>query len=153
MSDFPLMIRPADATDLGVVSEFVYRLLNELSAGKGPDQETLEAVTRKVLAMDHVFGILAFCGSEPVGLILLNECAAIYAGGVFGEISELYVMPAYRSKGVASQLIAAAQHHATDRGWTRLEVGAPPQPAWSRTLGFYLGEGFEEVGPRLRKTL
>jgi GNAT superfamily N-acetyltransferase len=81
----------------------------------------------------------------------MNECAAIYAGGKFGEISELYVRPEYRSNGVAARLLEAAGKHAEECGWKRLEVGAPTQPAWERTLKFYLREGFEEVGPRLRK--
>jgi GNAT superfamily N-acetyltransferase len=76
---------------------------------------------------------------------------AIYAGGRFGEITELYVSPAHRSKGIAPILITAATSIGRQKGWKRLEVGAPDQPAWSRTLSFYLREGFEEVGPRLRK--
>jgi len=81
----------------------------------------------------------------------LNECAAIYAGGKFGEISELYVCPEMRSKGIARQFLDHAQIEAVDRGWKRIEVGAPGQPEWQRTLNFYLHNGFEEVGPRLRR--
>jgi len=81
----------------------------------------------------------------------LNECAAIYAGGKFGEISELYVRPDMRSQGVAQQLLDHAQQEARARGWKRIEVGAPSQPDWHRTLNFYLRNGFDEVGPRLRR--
>ncbi|MFP6745114.1 MAG: hypothetical protein VCB77_08015, partial [Alphaproteobacteria bacterium] len=32
-------------------------------------------------------------------------------------------------------------------GWLELEVGAPDVPRWQRTVDFYLGYGFKEVGP------
>ena len=32
-------------------------------------------------------------GARPVGILTLYECAAVYALGRFGEISELYVAP------------------------------------------------------------
>jgi len=50
-------------------------------------------------------------------------------------------------------LLTEAEQLAKARSWTRFEVGAPDQPAWARTVQFYLREGFEEVGPRLRKVL
>lgn len=149
----PVQISFVKEADVAVVSEFIYLLIDELADGAGPDRETMTTTTRQVLAMNSVTGIIASEGSKPLGVILLNECAAIYAGGKFGEISELYVDPKHRSKGVAAQLVDTAQDYATKCGWKRLEVGAPTQPAWERTLRFYLREGFEEVGPRLRKTL
>lgn len=111
----------------------------------------MAAIAQEVLPLKSVSGFLAMSEATPVGLVLLNECAAIYAGGKFGEISELYVLPEYRSQGVAAQLLRAAETYAKEQGWKRLEVGAPAQPDWERTLAFYLREGFEEVGPRLRK--
>ncbi|MGI9371622.1 MAG: hypothetical protein ACR2OJ_03935 [Hyphomicrobiales bacterium] len=52
---------------------------------------------------------------------------------------------------MAPKLIAAAEEFAREKGWLRFEVGAPDQPAWNRTFDFYIKEGFEEAGPRLRK--
>ncbi len=149
----PVRIGIVNETDTKAVSEFVYLLIDELAAGAGPDRETIATNTRQVLAMDGVTGIIATEGSTPLGVILLNECAAIYAGGRFGEISELYVRPEHRSNGIAARLVDAAQTYAAEQGWKRLEVGAPQQPEWDRTLKFYLREGFQEVGPRLRKLI
>ena len=148
-----IQINIATVSDTLVVSEFIYLLIDELAAGAGPDRKTMEAATRQVLAMKGVTSIVATEGATPVGVIMLNECAAIYAGGLFGEISELYVSKEHRSKGIAAQLVDAAKAYAKEHGWKRLEVGAPPQPVWDRTLQFYLREGFAEVGPRLRKLL
>lgn len=135
------------------IAEFVHDLLYELSNGDGPDLETVTSSVHSVLQNDLVTSVAAYDCETPVGLMMLNECAAIYAGGKFGEISELYVLPAYRSKGVATKLIEAAVVEGRTRGWKRLEVGAPSQPAWMRTLQFYLQNGFDEVGPRLRKLI
>jgi GNAT superfamily N-acetyltransferase len=148
-----LKINFVTESDLPVVAEFIYLLIDELAAGTGPDRVAITTTASQVFALNSVTGIVASLDSEPLGMIVLNECAAIYAGGHFGEITELYVDPKHRSRGVASQLVGAAQGYANERGWKRLEVGAPHQPRWHRTLDFYLREGFEEVGPRLRKTL
>jgi len=146
-------IREVDRDDVAIVSDFVGRLLKELTGGNTSDPVALQRVAQEVLGLKSVTGLLAFDGRNPVGLIMLNECAAIYAGGHFGEISELYVSPQHRSKGVAAQLVAEATAVAQNRGWKRLEVGAPSQPEWMRTVSFYLGLGFVEVGPRLRKLI
>ena len=90
---------------------------------------------------------------KPVGLLTLSLCAAIYAGGSFGEIAELYVDPDYRSQRIAAELVAAAVAFAKERNWPRIEVGAPDLPRWQRTVDFYLKEGFVEVGPRLKRLL
>ncbi len=153
LMESPIVMSFVKEADLPVVSEFIYLLIDELAAGAGPDREAMAVTTQQVLAMNGVTGIVASKGSRPLDVILLNECAAIYAGGKFGEISELYVDAENRSKGIATQLVDAAEKYATECGWMRLEVGAPLQPAWERTLQFYLRKGFEEVGPRLRKVL
>lgn len=151
MSKPSYTVRQATPADAETLSGFVYKLLSELSDGEEPDRNIIADSARQLLPMATVTGLLAFRGSEPVGAMMLNECAAIYAGGRFAEITELYVRPEHRSFGVASQLVSAATELAGARGWKRLEVGAPHQPEWERSLKFYLREGFEEIGPRLRK--
>lgn len=148
-----ITVRRATVDDGPIVAELVHALLDELSGGNGPDSGRVAADTKTVLTSDDVTALLAFDGAVPVGVMTLNQCVAIYAGGRFGEISELYVRPDYRSKGVAVVLMKAAAEEGKRRNWRRLEVGAPPLPEWRRTVEFYLREGFEEVGPRLRKLL
>jgi GNAT superfamily N-acetyltransferase len=92
-------------------------------------------------------------GDEVVGMINLNECAAIYVGGKFGEVTELYVKPDFRSQKIGEQLIAKASGFARERGWSVLEVGAPDAPRSQRTVNFYLNNGFSEIGPRLEINL
>lgn len=143
--------RRAEVADAVTVARFVHALLDELSGGKAADIETVTQNAETVLADAGVIAVIATVNEEPVGVIVLNECTAIYAGGKFGEISELYVRPDLRSQGIAPRLIAVALAEGRARGWKRLEVGAPGQPQWKRTFEFYLRNGFEEVGPRLRR--
>ena len=147
-----MQIRPIGDPDIADICHLIAALLAELGNDAGPDPKTLHPVARQVLAAQGC-GFLAERHGQAVGVILLCPCAAIYAGGSFGEISELYVTPAQRSTGVARALIAAALAEGRRRGWSRLEVGAPAQPAWSRSLAFYQREGFAEIGPRLRLLL
>ncbi|WP_127111917.1 GNAT family N-acetyltransferase [Shimia sediminis] len=148
----PLKTRNAAYADAPDVARLVGSLLEELG-GTAPDRDAILKTTSALMEEGAVIALLAHDKDEAIGVLMLNECAAIYAGGRFGEITELYVDPRYRSDGVAVALLSAARRVAQAKNWTRFEVGAPNQPAWNRTLQFYLREGFEEVGPRLRKVL
>lgn len=145
--------RVAELADASTVAGLVHDLLDELWGGNGPDLEALVETAAMVLADAGVIAVVAYADDQPVGVLTLNECTAIYAGGKFGEISELYVRKDMRSQGVAPHLINTALAHAQARGWRRLEVGAPSQPKWSRTLSFYLRNGFRELGPRLCRNI
>ncbi|MCY1128257.1 GNAT family N-acetyltransferase [Frigidibacter sp. RF13] len=146
-------VQIATAADAQLVGELVARLIEELSGGEKVDREAMTATALSLLAANSVIGLVAMEGGQALGLLMLNECAAIYAGGRFGEITELYVMPERRSSGVAARLVTAAADLGRDRGWKRIEVGAPELPAWARTKAFYEREGFTEVGPRLKRML
>lgn len=141
---------PKDAT---LVAAFVHALLSELDPGSNVSRSQIEATTKLLLSESAIVAILAFDNETPLGVIVLNECAAIYAGGKFGEISELYVEPEARSAGIASTLLSAADSLGRSKGWKRLEVGAPSQPKWERTLAFYERENFTQIGPRLRRII
>ena len=149
-----ISIRQAQNPDVDVVAELVHSLLSELIPPevKSPKIEIVRASTMHLLNQDR--GIWAFLAEDErgdaVGVLTLHECASIYAGGRFGEISEFFVKPTARAKGVGSELLKEATKFGRSREWRRLEVGAPSVPRWSRTVSFYLRNGFEEVGPRLK---
>ncbi len=148
-----IVVEMAHADDFQMVGTLVNRLLVELF----PDEDDYRDSDKHVFAAkqllaagDKVWALLAKTqGGEIVGLLTLNECAAIYAGGNFGEISELYVDGTQRSCGVGARLIEAARAFAVSKGWPEIEVGAPPQPEWKRTFDFYQSQGFVYSGPRL----
>ena len=146
-------IRRATVEDAPCVSRFVDALLMELSGSSSKYDERLETADHLLALQDRIFGFLAFEKEQPLGVMMIAENAAIYASGTFGVITELYVVPERRSTGVAKMLIDAAASLGRQRAWRQIEVGAPHQPAWVRSLKFYLRAWFVEVGPRLKLPL
>ncbi|SNR48264.1 GNAT family N-acetyltransferase [Puniceibacterium sediminis] len=132
------------------VAEAVAALLQELDPTGHRTATTLFPVVTETLSLQSVTGILATDEKGTAGLVMLNDCAAIYAGGRFGEITELWIRPDLRSQGLASRMLHKVREIGATRGWHRIEVGAPNRATWARTLAFYQREGFAEVGPRLR---
>ncbi len=149
--DPSIVARQALPVDFERVGELTYALLEELYPELGYRRDACVESARQLLADGH--GVWSFLAStregRDVGVVTLNECAAIYAGGRFGEISELYVVPDSRSRRVGALLTDTAARFGRERGWPFIEVGAPSVPDWQRTVDFYLRYGFEEVGPRL----
>lgn len=145
-------IRRASSADCDDVCNLALALFSELFPGSYA-HDRLRPVVEKVLTQSQdVFVFIAGHDGEPVGLIALNQCTAIYALGTFGEITELYVDPSVPSSGLGKKLVETAVEFAHSRGWTMLEVGASSIPKWQRTVDFYLQNGFEEVGPRLYRS-
>ncbi len=146
--------KPEEYETVGVL---VHRLLNELFPGEDEfrnSEKYISAARELLLTGENLWALVAKNESgEMIGVLTLNQCAAIYAGGNFGEICELYVDNTERSSGIGAKLIDAAREFAKRKGWLELEVGAPPQPDWKRTFEFYIDQGFEYVGPRLYLTV
>jgi GNAT superfamily N-acetyltransferase len=146
-------IRLAGEADVDSVARLVLELFEELASPRDSGYRP-EEVTRTVRELlqgsDPVWALLAEADGQGIGVLTLNECASIYAGGRFGEISELYVRAPFRALGVGNRLLEAAVQFARRREWCRLEVGAPEIPKWERTVNFYRHAGFSEVGPRLK---
>lgn len=132
------------------VAELVRCLLVELGAAAQVEAIDFDQVVRALLADSKIWAFLAMHDDSAIGVITLHECAAIYVGGIFGEVSELYVKPDYRSSKVGNLLLRSAVEKGRESGWKRLEVGSPPANESPRTIKFYEDEGFKCTGSRLR---
>ena len=144
------VVRRGDASEAAVVARLVDALPVELSGSSSRYEERLATGHRLLAEGDRIIGFLVVEEEHPLGVIMISESASIYAGGAFGVITELDVIPEKRSAGVAKLLIDATAALGRERSWSRVEVGAPHQPDWERSLKFYLRSGFVEVGPRLQ---
>jgi GNAT superfamily N-acetyltransferase len=145
-----ITIRLATMQDAQLVNDLIYPLLAELYPNEPIyTAEVLLAITNKLLIAPNYWVFIAFYDDQSVGVIALNQCCAIYALGDFGEITELYVVPGYRSCGVGALLMDAVKTWGRNQGWSMLEVGAPHVPQWQRTVDFYQAQDFTIVGPRL----
>ena len=148
----------ASRSDLPEVLRLVERLLAELADETdefaGLDRaRTLSDLERERQANGFVALLARDEGGANAGVLTLTETFAIYAGGRYGVIDELYVEPALRSAGIGRLLLEEAVAVARERGWRRLDVTAPPGAAWSRTVAFYEANGFVFTGPKLRRAL
>jgi GNAT superfamily N-acetyltransferase len=150
----PVTIRKATAEDSALIVQFVEKLITELDGKKpkGMAHSSLDTC-RAMLSDHHNACFIAVHNNKEVGIITVVESNAIYAGGSFGIINELYVIPTYRSSGIGTLLIEEVVKFGTQNSWKRLEVGTPPKEEWRRTIDFYRREGFIEIGSRLKKHL
>ncbi|MCX6180658.1 MAG: GNAT family N-acetyltransferase [Bacteroidetes bacterium] len=149
-------INKATIKDAGLIAQLICELLKDFNLRSGSnfviDESKIENTCKELLPRDNFGGFIAIDDNtkEAVGLITIAQATAIYNGGDFGVITELYVDRNVRSKGIGKLLIESALHFARANNWMRVEVGAPNKEEWPRTIEFYKKNGFEEKGPKLR---
>lgn len=99
-----------------------------------------EAAMAEILAMPGSFGVLALVGDQPVGLVI------VLAAGTEAEILTLAVLPKFRRRGMASQLLAWVADRLSGAGCQRLLLEVAEDNAAARAL--YGKFGFAQVGHR-----
>jgi GNAT superfamily N-acetyltransferase len=148
-------VREAGAGDVERVATAVEALLAELG-GRCPERPVLEAEVRALLD-DPAGGsvLIAEADGEIVGLLSASWQRAIHVPGVYATIQDLWVDEGWRSRGVGAELVEAIASQARTRGVSRLEVGLPRETfaAIASTESFYERNGFEHLGPRMRRLL
>ena len=153
-----MKISIAERDELPTVVALVAELLDELGAeGRefaDTDKTGLQTDLAAGLISGRFVGLLA-CDDhgEAIGVLTLSETFAIYAGGRYGVVEEMYVRPALRGQGIGRALLERALIVAADRGWPRLEVTAPEDDAGSEAARFYERGGFRFSGNKLRLLL
>jgi len=152
-------IYQATSNDARIVAELIGELLTDFNLKSGSnfiiDISKIETTCIKLLTRDNFGAFIAMdCMSkQPVGLITIAQATAIYNGGDFGVITELYVDRNIRSNGIGKLLLNRAFEFAKANNWEKVEDGAPNKEDWPRTIKFYKNNGFEEKGPKLRITI
>ncbi|MCE3226102.1 MAG: family N-acetyltransferase [Bacteroidetes bacterium] len=147
-----LQISPVNESNIVDALELIRSLLIEL----GDEAEDAVHIDKFILNKERLLNqaghymFVAKLDSEIVGVITISECFAIYAGGLYGTINEMYVKPAYRSQNVGKQLIDEAKALAVKNKWARIDVTAPIEERWLRTINFYEDHGFGFTGEKLK---
>lgn len=148
-------VREAGAEDVEAVAAAVESLLLELG-GRRPERHELEAEVRALLD-DPAGGsvLIAEADGSIVGVLSASWQRAIHVPGIYATIQDLWVDGAWRSRGVGAELVEAVASQARARGVSRLEVGLPRESfaAIASTESFYERNGFEHLGPRMRRLL
>jgi ribosomal protein S18 acetylase RimI-like enzyme len=151
------VVREAIETDVPAVATAIGELLVELSGG-GPSAGELEVATTE-LVRDRGLGALlvAEAGGEDgiVGVLAASWQHAIHVPGRYGTIQDLWVHPGWRSRAVGHELVEAYCELAREEGARRVEVGLPREDfeRIEATTAFYRANGFEHLGPRMRRKL
>jgi len=144
-------VRTAAETDASEVVRLVTKLLSELRGEPwAGDEQSLIEKTRTFIKNGDCAAFLIETDGKNIGVLTISVTVAVRTEGEYGIIQELYVEPKYRSGGYGKQLLDRAIDWAQEKGWPRLEVGAPPLPRWERTLTFYEKNGFVQIGHRLK---
>lgn len=149
-------VRESRPGDVPAVAAAVADLLSELS-GHGPPAAELEAATER-LAGDREEGALLVAeveGEGIVGVLAASWQHAIHVPGRYGTIQDLWVHPDWRSRAIGRDLVGAFCEIAREEGAARVEVGLPRESfeRLGATESFYRANGFEHLGPRMRRKL
>jgi GNAT superfamily N-acetyltransferase len=116
---------------LELIEELLMELEDERVAIPWVNREKLHADIRHNLDTESgtKYGpgrLIAVLAKDPngvaVGLLTLVESFALYAGGEYGVIDEMYVRPEYRGQDVERQLLDEAVAIATRRRWFHLDI-------------------------------
>jgi len=148
-------IRGAEPGDVAAAAAAVEALLLELG-GRRPSRPALEDEVL-VLIEDPAQGevLVADAGGRIVGVLGSSWQRAIHVPGRYAVVQDLWVDPEWRSAGVGAALVEALAERALAQGAARLEVGLPRESfaAIGKTTAFYAANGFEPLGPRMRRLL
>ncbi len=148
-------VRQADDGDVEGVATAVASLLGELG-GRTPTRAQMEAEVQALLDDPQGGSVLiAEADGEIVGVLTASWQRAIHVPGVYVTVQDLWVDEDWRSRGVGAELVEAIASQARSRGVSRLEVGLPRETfaAIASTESFYKRNGFEHLGPRMRRLL
>jgi len=138
-------------TIMALIEELLAELGEEGQEFASIDHDKLRADIESNLESGRFLALLAEDESgTAVGVLTLSKSFALYAGGEYGTIDEMYVRPGHRGSGVGGQLVQAAVAIAREKGWYRLDVTGPADPQDERAVRFYERLGFEFTGPKLR---
>ncbi len=150
-----IKIKKVKSNDFKKLVELIKKLLVEL----GDEASEIEKINEKKIIAElkksstkhHAY--FAVDENEVIGIITIAVIYAVYAGGDIGVINEMYVNPDYRSKGIGKLLVDKAKELAKEKGWQRIDVTAPTEHKWVRTVKFYEKQGFKFTGPKLKYNL
>jgi GNAT superfamily N-acetyltransferase len=149
----PATIRSAEDGDVAAVAAAVEALLVELG-GRKPDRAELEAEVQAAIADPAIGAILLAEGEgEIVGVLSASWQRALHVPGRYATIQDLWVDSGWRSRGVGAELVDELVALCKAQGVARIEVGLPRESfaAIRATEAFYARNGFEHLGPRMRR--
>jgi GNAT superfamily N-acetyltransferase len=145
-----IQIEKAKEEEYGLAVELLKELYVELGEEAGSVAFLTTDLIKNMVANGRTEIYFAKTGQKVAGILTLTECQAIYAGGRYGLLDEMYILPKFRSGGMGRQLVEKITMLAKERHWKRIDVTAPTEERWLRTVKFYEACGFVFTGPKLK---
>jgi len=132
---------------LCLVEQLYIELGEDVEHAKNLSVKFLEQLTQTGSGM--VLLVKTFVTSEIVILATLTESTAIYGGGKYGVLDEIYTVSRFRSRHGDLDLRSEIRELAIKKGWGRIDVAAPTD-AWYRTVRFCRNQQFRLTVPKFK---
>lgn len=151
----PWRIAVAVPADVPAVVAAVAALLRELGGEPPPEDRVSDAIRAIVGSPAAGLILVAKVDEAVVGILAASWQIAIHVPGRYGLVQDLWVDPAWRSRAVGAGLVDAFAERARWESVERIEVGLPRESfqGFPATQAFYLRNGFETLGPRMRRRI
>jgi ribosomal protein S18 acetylase RimI-like enzyme len=144
----PNMDRPATRvatpSDAAAISSLLFEFNRKALSPEDLGQRMEQAQDLETVFLGELDGALA-------GLLVLQTVPTVSAAQDWTEITELYVQPAFRRKGVGKALIEAALAHARHHGSSEVHLLVDPQNA--PAISFYEAVGFRRNSCKMLQEL
>lgn len=140
----------ADAPRIGMMMvEFMEEVAPNMSRKPLADEYS-EAMVSILHRNGKVFGAKI----QPHGLVgfaCATENVSLISAGPHIELTELYIVPAFRNRGLGSRLLDRVEKLCVERGHRRVLICTGESNLSSPPNSLYVRRGFEYLGPNLRK--
>ncbi len=99
--------------------------------GEGLSDHAKQNLVRELAARPQAYSVLAFDGTQPVGLVNCIEGFSTFACKPLVNVHDVAVLASHRGRGIAEQMLALAETIAVERGAVKmtLEVLSGNRPA------------------------
>ncbi len=144
--------RVASAADAGVIAETLTEAFEGYRSWAPPEwspppSEGAESFLAAALSRSDVWFLVAIAHETAVGHVALSPFTGVQqqpapAGTI--NLWQLFVRPPWQGRGVATELMRAAEAEARRRGFTRMRLWTPCDAARARR--FYEREGWKTTG-------
>jgi ribosomal protein S18 acetylase RimI-like enzyme len=90
--------------------------------GEGLSDHAKQNLVRELAARPQAYSVLAFDGTQPVGLVNCIEGFSTFACKPLVNVHDVAVLASHRGRGIAEQMLALAESIAKERGAVKMTL-------------------------------
>ena len=90
--------------------------------GEGLSEFAKQNLVRELAARPQAYSVLAFDGTQPVGLVNCIEGFSTFACKPLVNVHDVAVLASHRGRGIAEQMLALAETIARERGAVKMTL-------------------------------